>query len=59
MKKLLQFHQNFRILLGIIVLLFGLALSWKFFGLDGMGLLLILPFAAFFIWVCPELWRGE
>ena len=59
MKKMLQFPQKLRILIGILMLLFGVALSWNVVGLDGMGLLLALPFAAFFIWICPELWRGD
>ena len=49
MKKLLQLPLHLRILLGIAALLAGLALAWRLLELDGLGLLLLLPFAAFFI----------
>lgn len=59
MKKILQLSQCVRVLLGALALLAGLGLTWAFFGLDGFGLLALLPFAAFFIWVSPELWHGK
>ena len=59
MKKLLQLPLHLRILLGIAALLAGLALAWRLLGLDGLGLLLLLPCAAFFIWLNPELWQKE
>jgi hypothetical protein len=59
MKKLLQLPLHLRILLGIAALLAGLALAWRLLELDGLGLLLLLPFAAFFIWINPELWQKE
>lgn len=59
MKNIFQLLQGVRILLGVLSLLAGLGLTWALFGLDGFGLLVLLPFAAFFIWVSPELWRGK
>ena len=59
MKKIFQLPQGMRILLGVLSLLAGLGLAWALLGLDGFGLLVLLPFAAFFIWVSPELWRGR
>ena len=59
MKKIFQLPQGMRILLGVLSLLAGLGLTWALLGLDGFGLLVLLPFAAFFIWVSPELWRGR
>lgn len=59
MKKIFRLSQGLRVLLGSLVLLAGLGLTWALFGLDGFGLLVLLPFAAFFIWVSPELWRGK
>lgn len=59
MKKLLQLPLHLRILLGIAALLAGLALAWRLLELDGLGLLLLPPFAAFFIWINPELWQKE
>lgn len=59
MKGIFQLSQSIRVLLGTLALLAGLVLTWMIFGLDGLGLLVLLPFAAFFIWVSPELWRGK
>ena len=59
MKRIFQLSQSIRVLLGTLALLAGLVLTWMFFGLDGLGLLVLLPFAAFFIWVSPELWRSK
>lgn len=59
MKKLLQLPLYLRILLGIAALVAGLALAWGLLGLDSLGLVLLLPFAAFFIWINPELWHKE
>ncbi len=59
MKKIFRLSQGVRILLGALALLAGLGLSWTLFELDGFGLLVLLPFAAFFFWVSPELWRSK
>lgn len=59
MKRIFQLPQGIRVLLGVLALLAGLVLTWALFGLDSFGLLVLLPFAAFFIWVSPELWRGK
>jgi hypothetical protein len=59
MKRIFQLSQGVRVLLGALILLAGLVLTWALFGLDGFGLLALLPFAAFFIWVSPELWSGK
>lgn len=59
MKKPSQLPLGIRVILGVLALLAGLALSWKFFGLDGLGLLSLLPFIACFLWLCPELWRKK
>lgn len=59
MKKPLHLTQRLRFLFGAAVLCFGFVCSWIILGPDEMGLLLMLPFAGFFAWICPELWRGE
>lgn len=59
MKKIFQLSQGIRVMLGALTLLAGLGLTWALFGLDGFGLLVLLPFAAFFVWVSPELWHGK
>lgn len=58
MRRILNLPRGFRTLLGALALAAGLALSWALFGLDGLGLLVLLPFAAMFIRLNPELWRG-
>ena len=59
MKKLKNLPQWVRVIMGGAGILLGAAVSFATVGLDGVGLLFLLPFAAFFIWLCPELWRGE
>lgn len=58
MKHLLRLPRGARVLLGVLALAAGLFLSWALLGPEGLGLLLLLPFAAFFAWLNPELWRG-
>lgn len=59
MRKIFHLPRSLRVLLGALVLAAGLALSWALCGLDGLGLLILLPFAVFSIHFNPELWRGK
>ena len=59
MKNILLLSRRIRALLGVLALAAGFFLSWALFGLDGLGLLAVLPFAVFSIRINPELWRGE
>lgn len=59
MKKPSQLPLGIRVILGVLALFAGLALSWQLFGLDGLGLLFLLPFIVCFLWLCPELWRKK
>ena len=59
MKNMLHLPRSVRASLGVLALAAGLFLSWALFGLDGLGLLALSPFAVFFLRINPELWRGE
>jgi UPF0716 family protein affecting phage T7 exclusion len=55
MRSLAQWKRN---LIGVLTVLVGIVLMFCLCGTDAAGLLLLLPFAAFAVWLCPELWRG-
>ncbi|WP_312634588.1 hypothetical protein [Oscillibacter sp.] len=59
MKRIFHLLPRVRLLLGTLALAAGLFLSWALCGMDGLGLLILLPFAAMFIQLNPELWRGR
>ena len=59
MKKPNQLPRSLRLVLGFLAMLAGLGLSWALWGLDGMGLLTLLPFAGLFVHLNPELWYAE
>ena len=49
-----------REIIGGLVTLAGLAALGRLTdGDESMMLLGSIPFAAFFMWLCPELWRGD
>ena len=49
-----------REIIGVLVTLAGLAALGRLTdGDESMMLLGSIPFAAFFMWLCPELWRGD
>ncbi len=58
MKRIFHLPPRVRLLLGALALAAGLFLSWALCGTDGLGLLVLLPFAVLFIRLNPELWRG-
>ena len=57
MKKLKNLPRKQRNFIDSIVSLGGILAVAYFFQDD--GLLLTLPFAFFFAWLCPELWSGK
>ncbi|WP_312281045.1 hypothetical protein [Oscillibacter sp.] len=59
MKRIFHLSPRVRLLLSVLALAAGLFLSWALCGVDGLGLLILLPFAAMFIRLNPELWRGQ
>lgn len=59
MKYIFCLPPHVRLLLGALSVAAGLFLSWTICETDGLGLLTLLPFAAFFIRLNPELWRGQ
>jgi len=59
MKRIFHLPPRVRLLLGGLTLAAGLFLSWALCGTDGLGLLVLLPFAVLFIRLNPELWRGR
>ncbi|WP_312612261.1 hypothetical protein [Oscillibacter sp.] len=59
MKRIFHLPPRVRLLLGALALAAGLFLSWALCGTDGLGLLVLLPFAVLFIRLNPELWRGR
>lgn len=59
MKRIFHLPPRMRLLLGALALAAGLFLSWALCGMDGLGLLILFPFAALFIRLNPELWRGQ
>ncbi|WP_312942344.1 hypothetical protein [Oscillibacter sp.] len=59
MKHIFHLPAHVRLLLGTLALAAGLLLSWALCGTDGLGLLVLLPFAVFFIRLNTELWHGE
>lgn len=49
-----------REIIGALVTLAGLAVLGRLAdGDESIMLLGSIPFAAFFMWLCPELWRGK
>lgn len=49
-----------REIIGILVTLTGLAIQWWLMdGDEALMLLGSIPFVAFFMWLCPELWAGK
>lgn len=44
---------------GAVMLAGVLLLWWLMDGDEAMTLLGSIPFAAFFMWLCPELWQGR
>lgn len=49
-----------REIIGALVTLAGLAILGRLAdGDESIMLLGSIPFAAFFMWLCPELWRGK
>lgn len=49
-----------REIIGVLVTLAGLAVLGRLAdGDESIMLLGSIPFAAFFMWLCPELWRGK
>lgn len=59
MKRIFHLPPRVRLLLGALALAAGLFLSWALCETDGLGLLVLLPFAVLFIRLNPELWRGR
>ncbi|WP_369281786.1 hypothetical protein [Oscillibacter sp. GMB15532] len=59
MKHIFYLPPRVRLLLAILALAAGLFLSWGLCGTDGLGLLVLLPFAVLFIRMNPELWHGQ
>ena len=59
MKRIFHLPLRVRLLLGALALAAGLLLSWALCGTDGLGLVVLLPFAVLFIRLNPELWRGQ
>ena len=49
-----------REIIGTLVTLAGLAVQgWLMDGDEALMLLGSIPFVAFFMWLCPELWAGK
>lgn len=49
-----------REIIGVLVTLAGLAVLGRLAdGDESIMLLGSIPFATFFMWLCPELWRGK